>query len=331
MSALPHEDDDALPDFMSISDTGLGSQIMDVDACATTEDINDETGFASPQAIIHEKNLVKDKVISGETFYEAECGDNSNFVSVTFLTRRSSSPDYDGVDTQMNLRMSKLEFFCNRPTLVALIDFGLDLSSVYDVEVSANTTKVPDDKHFMNKEKTEENGRVKGLLGYGKGRVVFYLTMNVDNATVFLNKEDGSSFAMFVQESFLLDLKVHPSSLSIEGTLGNFRLRDMSLGADHCWDWLCNIRNRSVESLIKFKFSAEDDDYEGYVYSLCGQLSAVRIIFLYRFVQEITVYFMELATPHTEEAIKLVDKVGGLEWLIQKYEIDVKKYGPLRF
>lgn len=31
---------------------------------------------------------------------------------------------------------------------------------------------------------------------------------------------------------------------------------------------------------------------------------------------------MELATPHTEEAIKLVDKVGGIEWLIQKYEID---------
>lgn len=31
---------------------------------------------------------------------------------------------------------------------------------------------------------------------------------------------------------------------------------------------------------------------------------------------------MELAPPHTEDAIKLVDKVGGIEWLIQKYEID---------
>jgi vacuolar protein sorting-associated protein 13A/C len=37
---------------------------------------------------------------------------------------------------------------------------------------------------------------------------------------------------------------------------------------------------------------------------------------------QITAYFMELATPNTEEAIKLVDKVGGFEWLIQKYEID---------
>lgn len=103
--------------------------------------------------------------------------------------------------------MSKLEFFCNRPTLVALINFGLDLSSLY-VESSADMTKLSDDKPLTNKEKTEENGRVKGLLGYGKGRVVFYLNMNVDSVTVFLNKEDGSTLAMFVQESFLLDLKV---------------------------------------------------------------------------------------------------------------------------
>lgn len=33
-------------------------------------------------------------------------------------------------------------------------------------------------------------------------------------------------------------------------------------------------------------------------------------------------YFWQLATPQTEEAIKLVDKVRGIEWLIQKYEID---------
>lgn len=37
---------------------------------------------------------------------------------------------------------------------------------------------------------------------------------------------------------------------------------------------------------------------------------------------QITVYFMELATPHTEEVINLVDKVGDFEWLIQKSEID---------
>ena len=131
-------------------------------------------------------------------------------------------------------------------------------------------------------------------------------------------------------------LKVHPSSLSIEGTLGNFKLCDKSLDSGNCWSWLCDIRDPGVESLIKvsntggfiavwallliliflvvlhllnsyftlqFKFnsySAGDDDYEGYDYSLSGRLSAVRIVFLYRFVQEVPcsptfsyiVYFM---------------------------------------
>ncbi|XP_022721975.1 uncharacterized protein LOC111279261 isoform X3 [Durio zibethinus] len=315
----PDDDDtfkDALPEFMFLTDSDALSQYMDM---------KDTFGFESAKVLIHENDLVQEKGLSGEIFYEAQGGDDLDFVSVTFSRRGSGSPVYDGIDTQMSICMSKLEFFCNRPTLVALIGFGFDLGSMSYAASVTDVNEALDDKSLMSKEKAEESGRIEGLLGYGKARVVFYLNMNVDSVTVFLNEEDGSQLAMFVQESFLLDLKVHPASLSIEGTLGNLRLRDMSLGTDDCLGWLCDIRNPGVESLIKFKFnsfSAGDDDYAGYDYSLCGRLSAVRIVFLYRFVQEITVYFMELATPHTEEVIKLVDKVGDFEWLIQKSEID---------
>ncbi|PON64877.1 Phosphatidylinositol-4, 5-bisphosphate phosphodiesterase gamma [Parasponia andersonii] len=329
MPVAANEDDDAfkdaLPEFATLSDATCNSQNLDPAPCGTTGLNIGPVGFESAKALIQEQDLVIGRGVSGEIFYEAEGGDYMDFVSVIFSSRTPSSHDYDGIDTQMSVRMSKLEFFCNRPTLVALIGFGLDLSSVNFGARSSDTETVSEDKSVMNKEKNEETERVKGLLGYGKNRVVFYLNMNVDSVSMYLNKEDGSPLAILVQESFLLDLKVHPSSLSIEGTLGNFRLCDVSLGTEHCWGWLCDIRNPGVESLIKFKFnsySAEDDDYEGYDYSLQGRLSAVRIVFLYRFVQEITVYFMELATPRTEEAIKLVDKVGGFEWFIQKYEID---------
>jgi vacuolar protein sorting-associated protein 13A/C len=44
----------------------------------------------------------------------------------------------------------------------------------------------------MKKEKTEDTEHVKGLLGYSKGRVVFFLGMNVGSVSVYLNKEDGS-------------------------------------------------------------------------------------------------------------------------------------------
>jgi len=105
----------------------------------------------------------------------------------------------------MCIRMSALEFFCNRPTLVALIGFGFGLSR------ASSAVSQPDNVDAANcTEKKEENNRslVKGLLGYGKGRIVFNLRMDVDSVCVFLNKEDGSQLAMFVQESFILDLKV---------------------------------------------------------------------------------------------------------------------------
>ncbi|RAL47445.1 hypothetical protein DM860_013410 [Cuscuta australis] len=292
---------DALQDFLSLPDYG--------------------------EAITPEKDSIKGRSDFAEVFYETQSSDYSDFVSLSYISRQPSSPDYNGIDTQMSISMSKLEFFCNRPTLVALIDFAIDVSSESSGVADENIIKDPVDESAINKEKLEEHVHkyVKGLLGYGKSRVVFNLNMNVDSVTVFLNKEDGSQLALLVQECFMLDIKVHPSSTSIEGTLGNFRLCDLTLGSNQQWGWLCDIRNQGTESLIQFAFSShnsEDDDYEGYEYSLCGRLSAVRIVFLYRFVQEITAYFMGLATPHTEEAIKFVDKVGGLEWFIEKYEID---------
>lgn len=109
---------------------------------------------------------------------------------------------------QMSVRMSKLEFFCNRPTIVALIDFGLDINSVTYMAYHMETTTTAQEHSPVNKEKIDEKGHVKGLLGFGKERVIFYLNMNVDSVTMFLNKEDGSQLATLVQESFLLDLKV---------------------------------------------------------------------------------------------------------------------------
>ncbi|XP_010524589.1 PREDICTED: uncharacterized protein LOC104802610 [Tarenaya hassleriana] len=314
---------DALPEFLSPTDPSTPD--MDMIQCSMMMDSDECVGFKSAEGLVHEKDGSQGKGLYDEVFYEAQGGEFSDFVSVVFLTRSSSSHDYNGIDTQMSVRMSKLEFFCNRPTVVALIGFGFDMSTAAYMESDKDANITTHQKLDSEKEKNDESGRVEGLLGYGKDRVVFYLNMNVDSVTVFLNKEDGSQLAMFVQERFVLDIKVHPSSLSIEGTLGNFKLCDKSLDSGNCWGWLCDIRDPGVESLIKFKFdsySAGDDDYEGYDYSLSGRLSAVRIVFLYRFVQEITAYFMGLATPHTEEVIKLVDKVGGFEWLIQKYEID---------
>lgn len=115
--------------------------------------------------------------------------------------------------------MTAMEFYCNRPTVVALIDFGLDVSMVnYGTGTESNTattmtttttktimTSPSENPKSLEK---EEITLIKGLLGHGKGRVVFDLKMDMDQVSVFLNNEDSSQLAMFVQERFLFDLKV---------------------------------------------------------------------------------------------------------------------------
>lgn len=80
-AVLMEDDDiftDALPDFMISHDFA-------------------ETG-------ISEKDLSTGDIVPGDVFYEAMGSDDSDFVSLTFLSRNPSSLDYDGIDTQVIFR-----------------------------------------------------------------------------------------------------------------------------------------------------------------------------------------------------------------------------------
>lgn len=105
MSAALHEENDtftdALPEFLSLSDTGVYLQFLDVAACRSTGHISDSAGFEFAEALFHEDDLVKGRVVSDEIFYEAEGSNYSDFVSVVFSMRSPSSHDYDGIDTQV--------------------------------------------------------------------------------------------------------------------------------------------------------------------------------------------------------------------------------------
>lgn len=48
-----------------------------------------------------DKDQRKGRNISDDVFYEAQGSDDPNFVSLVFLTRTPTSPDYDGIDTQV--------------------------------------------------------------------------------------------------------------------------------------------------------------------------------------------------------------------------------------
>lgn len=91
-----HADDedaftDALPEFLSPTEPGTPD--MDMIQCSMMMDSDEHVGLEDAEGLCD------------EVFYEVQGGEFSDFVSVVFLTRSSSSHDYNGIDTQVcNLR-----------------------------------------------------------------------------------------------------------------------------------------------------------------------------------------------------------------------------------
>ncbi|KAL2613699.1 hypothetical protein R1flu_025391 [Riccia fluitans] len=325
--------DDALPDFgsphSSISAPQSPSSSFRFATSAKLEASSSEKSL--PHWGLDQLSAIKAEQLLDEIFNEHEEVEVSDFVNVRLIIRHKESVDYDGTDTQMSIRMATLDFFCNRPTVVAIIDFGSELNEVMDMDSAASKNadslspvSSGEDVAVVTVETLERN-IVKGLLGRGKSRVIFRLRMDMESARIYLNKEDGSQLAMLAQEKFMMDLKVYPGSFTIASTLGNWRVCDTLLGPDHRWGWLFDIRDPGCRSLVELEFhsfSKDDDDFQGYDYSLTGKFSAVRIVFLYRFIQEIQAYFYALATPQVQQVITVVDKVGGIEKLIQQSDIE---------
>jgi vacuolar protein sorting-associated protein 13A/C len=97
-----HDDDDsfsdALSEFISQTDGGHSLHNMELDQQGL---MGIASEFESLESLLHEKEIEKGRGTPHEVYYEAEGSDTSNFVSMSFATRSSGSPDYDGIDTQV--------------------------------------------------------------------------------------------------------------------------------------------------------------------------------------------------------------------------------------
>lgn len=113
------------------------------------------------------------------------------------------------------MTLATLSFFCRRPTILAIMEFVNSIIAEVDSCESFSDTSsaaienfsgegVVDDQHLM----AIEEPVVKGLLGKGKSRVMFNLTLNMARAQIVLMNEDGTKLATLSQDNLLTDIKV---------------------------------------------------------------------------------------------------------------------------
>ncbi|GER35434.1 pleckstrin homology (PH) domain-containing protein [Striga asiatica] len=257
-----------------------------------------------------------------------------SFVKAQIIIFDQHSPLYSSVDTKVAVTLSTLSFYCRRPTILAIMEFVNSINIQEDeCEPLSDTSSTSAVQHDTFKEiPTDgvpsvpmEERVVKSLLGKGKSRVVFYLRLNMARAEIFLVMEDENKLATLAQDNLLTDIKVFPSSFSIKAFLGNLRISDDSLPSSHTYFWACDMRNPGGNSFVELKFcsfSANDDDYEGYDYSLFGKLSEVRIVYLNRFLQEVISYFMGLVPANNKDVVQIEDQVTNSQKWITRSEIE---------
>lgn len=260
-----------------------------------------------------------------------------SFVKAQVILLDKDSPAYTNIDKQVMLSLATLSFYFNRPTILALLNF-VNAINIEDMEENSDeeqtdtlTTVIKQENG--EKKTTEESTAmldrkdsiVKGLLGKGKDRVIFSLLLSMARAQFVLNNENGTQLATLYQDNLHADIKIFPSTFGVKASLGNLKISDNSLDDGHPYYWICDMRDPGGSSFVQLEFisfNSEDDDYQGYDYSLVGELSQVQIVYLNRFIQELVGYFMALTPKDSNNAVKLQDRVTNSEKWFTKSEIE---------
>jgi vacuolar protein sorting-associated protein 13A/C len=121
------------------------------------------------------------------------------------------------MDFQVRVTLATLSFFCRRTTVVAIMEFVnainiedescesfSDSSSAAIMKQDVVREDVVDDKYSA----TVEEPVIKGLLGKGKSRIMFNLTLHMTRAQILLMNEDETKLSSLSQDNLLMDIKV---------------------------------------------------------------------------------------------------------------------------
>ncbi|KAH9321017.1 hypothetical protein KI387_015656, partial [Taxus chinensis] len=186
-----------------------------------------------------------------------------SFVKAQVILFNHDSPAYTNIDKQVMLSLATLSFFCNRPTILAILNF-MNAINVEEMEGKTSEKEIDAFTTIMKRDPSEKDVKeesnanfgqkesvVKGLLGRGKDRVLFSLALNMDRAQIVLNNEDGTQLATLSQDNLHTDIRLFPSSVGVKASLGNLKVSDNSLDHAHPYYWLCDMRNPGGSSFVE--------------------------------------------------------------------------------
>ncbi|GJP32210.1 hypothetical protein CLOM_g16806, partial [Closterium sp. NIES-68] len=222
----------------------------------------------------------------------------SAFVQVQYIMRVPDSPNHTGVDAELILDLSGLSFYCNRPTVLALIGVSLDMTT------TPSLAPDPAKSQHGGAEADSSSLSVKAEAAEDEERTLFRLTICVDELRATLNQDNGLPLAVLTKQKLMFQLQVETSSFCLDAELGQLRICDLSLGEGHQYGWMFSPRNTKGQSFAKITLASSNHrslKEESPGYSLSVQTSEIRVVYLNRFTHEVTSYFLGLSPPEDPE------------------------------
>ncbi|KAK9827173.1 hypothetical protein WJX74_009221 [Apatococcus lobatus] len=290
----------------SISD-GSGEEFFDADASLSRTSVSSAISTSSEQ--FEDASDGIESIPTGNQAAHLPGAAKHHAWVLEFESWKPDSPEYSGLDAQLQTRLTSLLFFCNRPTVAALMCFGTDLGEALKAGQLAKAPAPSQPRQLESQESVsdfsslEEPGNL--VKSGGEERTVMRVIAAIEKLEVTLQYEgvDTPPLALASMEDISVSLNVHPSTLALKGSLGNLRATDTTLPEGHPYQHICTIRKGAESSLIELEFASHQAHEAqaggrvpaGMQYStLTAQLQELQVVFLNRFVKEVTNYIILL-------------------------------------
>ena len=271
--------------------------------------------------------FIEDKVYTGSDSQFAFIARSEKYQETMtvakFISIQSDSPEYDTRGDSLELYFNILHLFCNRETLIALVNWTNSiLPAVLELQKTLETTSTP----TADIKKSKSISRIPTVPA---SKCVFKLTGELRCLDLTILKE-GKELVFYQMLNTSTMLEVYPSTMMAKGTVGGLYVRDLTPEGEKYPEIFTIVGDQMIDFMYT-TYSVQDSKYPGYDALLYLNIHSVNVVYLKQFVTMVKDYVTSIAAlksavDTTASAAAEVAKETIVEESVTsliKFEIDI--------
>ena len=210
--------------------------------------------------------------------------------SLAIIKFSTSQDEFDGNSSELDVNLSRISVYVNRPTVAALMIIGQDIGYFLNEE-SPETTE-EENKNVSTEVLSLDHDAQSELQD---GTFVFKLHMK--EAQFILNYEGiKRPLALLRVESLSLNIDLGEQFL-LKASLGNLKVADCSVDSTHMYYWAVDVYQSESGSLVDLTLGSVEENHADPTSPnlfIDAHMNSISVVFLNKFLMEILLYIDNL-------------------------------------